>query len=96
MITLLLGLHIVLMTLSLIATSSMVGMALASYGTPAWFLKANFIGTMVGIASGTILLFTQPLDMRCVLLAGYLVFFGLAYSFVRRRMVQLAAVDIAS
>lgn len=73
----------------------MVVMALASYGTPAWFLKANFIGTMTGIAAGTILLVTQPLDMRCVLLAGYLVAFGLAYSFVRRRMAQLSAVDIA-
>lgn len=95
MITLLLAVHIILMTLSLIATSSMVVMALASYGTPAWFLKANFIGTMTGITAGTILLVTQPLDLRCLLLASYLVAFGLAYSFVRRRMAQLSAINTA-
>ena len=86
-------LHVFLMTASLVVTTSMVGMALLSYGTPAWLLKLNFIGTMTGIGFGFLLLLTQPLDIRCLLLVGYLAVFGLAHSFIRGRMSALSALD---
>ncbi len=89
--TILLIIHITLMVLSVTATSLMVMMAVFGYGTPARFVRINFAGTMVGIGCGTLLLLTQPLDLRCMILVGYLFAFGLAYSFVRRKTVALSA-----
>jgi len=88
--SLLLTIHVITLSLSLLATVTMVIMALFSRATPFLARRTNLFVTGLGITLGVILLIQMPLGMRCLELTAYLVVFSLAYRFVSMRSTQLA------
>lgn len=82
---LLLTLHIVALSLSIVATVTMTILALFSKATPKNVQRLNLAITSIGIALGTILLIQNPIGSRCVELSAYLVVFAFAYRFVANR-----------
>lgn len=78
-------LHIMLMTLSLFATSAMAIVAALSHHVDHRLISLNTAVTGLGIAFGTVLILQQPLDMKCALLCGYLVAFAATYIFIKNR-----------
>ena len=96
MITVMLMIHIILLCLSLVATTSMVILALMGRGIPALAQKINLIGTVAGIVLGALLLIQHPLGSRCVELTAYVLVFAYAYRFIAARSQQLAAHSVNS
>lgn len=86
--------HIVLLSLSIVATTIMVIMALFGRTIPALAQKINLVGTMTGIVLGTLLLIQHPLGSRCIELTAYVVVFGFAYRFIAARSRHLATLGI--
>lgn len=91
----LLSLHIVLMTLSLIGTAGMAAASLSSVKIGTSFMRANIAVTTAGTLSGMALLLVEPIGVKCLMLASYVVVFALTYRFASRRN-QLLAVSSAS
>ncbi|MDB5178001.1 MAG: hypothetical protein JWO61_384 [Candidatus Saccharibacteria bacterium] len=90
--SLLLTIHIIALSLSIIATVTMAIMALLSHATPFVARRTNLFITGIGIALGGILLIQHPLGARCLELTAYLIVFSLAYRFVSVRSTQLSPV----
>ena len=89
MITVMLMIHIILLCLSLVATTSMVILALMGRGIPALAQKINLIGTVIGIVLGALLLIQHPLGSRCLELTTYIVVFAFTYRFIATRTQKL-------
>ena len=78
------------MTVSLLATGASALSAFAGYRTPTSLLNANFAVTAVGVSSGILLMLSVPVDVRCVILFGYVVAFAFAQAYVLRRNQELS------
>lgn len=89
MIALMLTIHIIALTTSLLATTIMMITTLQSRTVPKLTQRANLFVTGIGIALGGILLINHPVGSRCVELTAYLIIFVLAYRFIAARSTQL-------
>ena len=90
MISALVILHAILMTASLLATGVSTLSAFAGYRTPTSLLSCNFVVTTTGVISGILLMLSLPVDVRCIILLGYVVAFALAQVYVMRRNQELS------
>ena len=90
MFSILLIFHIVALSVSIVATTIMMILALLSKATPQMARRANLLITGIGIAIGGILLIQNPLGSRCLELVSYLVVFSVAYRYVTVRSTQLS------
>lgn len=86
--------HVILLSISIIATISATSAAVFGVRIPKLLTKINITLTTIGIAAGVGLLADKPLDMRCALLTAYLVMFMFAQAYIYRRNRQLAASSI--
>jgi hypothetical protein len=77
--------HIILMSVSLIATTGLVIVALFGKTSPNIVRRINLVLTLIGIALGAGLLIHQPIGSRCVELTAYILAFGIAYHFIEAR-----------
>ena len=76
---LLLALHITLLSLSLIVTSSVTIASLMSKNVSQRLMRLNLIGTIIGLGCGGALLLAKPLGSECLMLLGYLAIFSAAH-----------------
>lgn len=90
MVTLLLGIHVVLLSVSLVATMGSVFVSALGHIVPKTALQLNTIGTSIGLMSGAALLLTAPLDAKCAMLAAYLLVFAGAQVYITGRNQRLA------
>lgn len=77
--------HIILLTLSLVATAGMIGAHLLSRAIPTKLIALNAGGTLVGLGAGGILLLFKPLGFDCLLLLGYLLVFSAVQAFLYKK-----------
>lgn len=82
--------HIILMTLSLVATIGMVIAAISSVKVGRMFVRTNASVTTIGVLCGIALLIGQPIGAKCVALTAYVVVFAVAYGYVARQNQSLA------
>ncbi|MES2876497.1 MAG: hypothetical protein V4678_03445 [Patescibacteria group bacterium] len=87
--TMILLAHIVLMFGSLLATSVMTIAAATSHKVSPGLLRFNVAATALGIVCGVTLVLSRPLDVKCAILFGYTIAFGMAYIYVARRNQSL-------
>jgi hypothetical protein len=95
MISLLLTAHIVLLSLSIVATTLMMISVLLSHAAPQLVRRVTLFITGVGIAIGGILLIHNPIGLHCLELTTYIVVFGIAYRYITFRSDQLSAAQMA-
>jgi len=88
--SLLLTLHVIMLSLSLVATATMTIMALFSRATPFIARRITLLITGIGITLGGVLLIQMPLGIRCIELTAYLIVFSLAYRFISVRSRTLS------
>lgn len=88
--TIILMLHIFLMSGSLLATAVMALMAAVSHGVDPRFVRLNLFGTIAGVLCGISLIARNPLDIKCAVLFAYVLAFGVVYAYVRRQNQRLA------
>ena len=89
MITILIA-HVILLSLSLIITMGSAIFATLGYRIPTNIIAANVTGTTVGVACGIVLLFSMPIDMRCIVLFVYVAAFAAVHIFVSRKNQALS------
>jgi hypothetical protein len=89
--TTLLTLHIILMTTSLIGTAGMALAAVSSVKVDSLLIRSNAAVTAIGTVCGIVLLFAEPVGVKCIVLASYVALFALTYSFVLGRNQSLSA-----
>ncbi|HRJ06117.1 MAG TPA: hypothetical protein PK096_00920 [Candidatus Saccharibacteria bacterium] len=82
--------HVILMSLSVILTIATTVVALFRARNLSWVLPLNAVVTSTGLGAGFYLLLSHPLDMRCVLLLGYLAAFVAVQIFAHRRQTVSA------
>jgi hypothetical protein len=90
MITLLLGFHIVLLSLSILMTIATLLTSALGHVVPKIAILLNTIGTTIGLSLGVVLLLSAPLDAKCITLAMYLVVFSGAQVYITSRNQRLA------
>ena len=91
MFTILLISHVSLMICSIGLTIGLVGASALGKKHNDKLSRFNIGATFAGVASGLVLLVSQPLGVRCVMLSAYLVAFSLAYWFIDSRQRSLAS-----
>lgn len=90
MATSLLIAHVVLLSLSLLATMSSVFVSVLGRIVPNAVVLLNTIGTTIGLLCGVALLFKAPLDAKCIMLAAYLLAFAGTQAYITSRNQRLA------
>jgi hypothetical protein len=88
--TLLLVSHIILLTVSLALTATSAGMAVTKQRVWTPLTIVNMAATVVGLLFGVVLLASNPIDAKCLVLLGYLVSFVAVELYVKRRNQVLA------
>lgn len=83
--TIILTLHIALMTASLVATSAMAIAAATSRIVSPRLVRLNAATTASGVVAGIILIVQNPIGVKCAALFGYVVAFAAVYVYVRRK-----------
>lgn len=86
----LLILHIVLMTVSLIATIGSTAASVFGFVIPNKFTATNITATGIGIAAGAVLLLHAPIGANCAVLLAYTALFTAAQVLITRRNQRLA------
>jgi len=89
MITILVA-HVILLSLSLVVTMGSAILATLGYKVPTAVIATNVAGTVVGVALGIILLFSMPIDVRCIVLFVYVAAFAATHVFVSRKNQALS------
>ena len=77
--------HIVLLSLSLIASALLLVLHISGKSFSMSLLKLNTVGTAIGLAAGGILLIDKPFSMRCFMLLSYLVAFSALHLYLYRQ-----------
>jgi len=83
--------HAILMTISLMLSGVSLFLAFLRHIVPSALHLANTSITAIGLLLGVILMFSLPLDVRCVVLFGYAVAFALIQVGVARNNQLLAS-----
>ena len=95
MVTTLLITHIAFMSISLIVTMGTVFISILGHRVTRTIITGNILGTSLGLLCGSILLFTVPLDAKCITLGAYLLAFIAAQVYVANRNQRLLALSSA-
>ncbi len=90
MVTVILVTHIALMSLSLIVTMATLFVSILGSRVSRAVTIGNITGTTIGVLTGSILLFTAPLDAKCITLGVYLLAFTTAQVYIKRRNQRLS------
>ena len=88
--TTLLVTHIALLTISLVLTAASAAMAVSKRRVWTPLTIVNMVATVVGLLLGVILLASNPIDTKCLVLLGYLISFVAVELYVKRRNQVLA------
>lgn len=94
MISTLIAIHVVLLSLSIVATTGSAITAAFGVYVSRLFNTINVVITSTGLLLGAFLLLDKPLDMHCVTLTAYVATFALAQVYIRRRNRVLATETI--
>ena len=95
MISSLLIAHIILLSLSVVATTLMMVGVLLSRAAPQLIRRTTLFITGIGVAIGGILLIQHPLGSRCIELMFYVVIFSVAYRYITVRSTKLTSLQTA-
>ena len=93
MVTSLLVAHVVLLSLSLVATMGSVFVSAVGRIVPKVAVLLNTIGTSIGLICGAVLLLHAPLDAKCITLGLYLVVFAGVQIYITGRNQRLTVVS---
>jgi hypothetical protein len=93
MIILLLVIHITLLSISLLVTMSTTFAAVMGYKVSSTLIRFNMLGTGIGLTAGILLLLQSPLDIKCLILLGYLAAFMASQVYITRRNQAFASVE---
>jgi hypothetical protein len=84
--------HIVLMCISIVLAAGILGATLLSKRVSTALTQISYAVTAAGLGCGVILLASNPVDSRCLVLGGYLLAFIFSSAFVSRRQHSLQSV----
>lgn len=94
--TIMLITHIVLMSISLVATTGMVIASLCNIIVSRKIQLLTLIATVAGVILGASLLIIHPIGSRCLELTSYMIVFYFAYRYATIRSQSLAAAPLTS
>jgi hypothetical protein len=80
------------MCLSIVLAAGILGATLLSKRVSAAISMVSYTVTAAGLGCGVILLASNPIDSRCLVLGGYLLAFIFSSAFVSRRQRSLQSV----
>ncbi len=85
MLAALLIIHIICLSISILATGALMVAALLTRKIAPQLSQATLAVTSVGVLAGAMLLLQAPLGLHCLMLSSYVIIFSLAYRFITKR-----------